>query len=188
MVQPFTLILLAVIFTCSIVAFLKKRFYFSCIFHPGSFLSYPNKHSIITHSLVHFNFAHLSLNLSVLYLFSDDLEMFLNKEHASGYLIGVIFLTSSIGSALINLFLKKSEITFSMVGASNGVFGLLAAYFIFKPQETIKFLPIEIPNNYLLFIIIIICFLNHKFQKSQVDFFGHFCGLITGGAIALTIE
>jgi membrane associated rhomboid family serine protease len=188
MVQTFTLILLITIFIWSTIGFFFKRFYFSCIFHPCSFLNFPIKHSVLTYSLIHFNFSHLALNLSVLYLFSDDLEIFLVKECQAGYLIALIFIVSSIAGALINLFMKKSVIEFSMVGASHGVFGLLAAYFILKPQETIKFLPIEIPNNYLFIVIIIITYLNHRVQKSQIDFFGHFCGLITGGAMALAIK
>jgi membrane associated rhomboid family serine protease len=71
--------------------------------------------------------------------FSDDLEKFLNKEYASGYLIGVIFLISSIGSLLLNLLLKKSVITFSILGASNEVFGLLAAYFFLNHNKPSSF-------------------------------------------------
>ncbi|MBC7695199.1 MAG: rhomboid family intramembrane serine protease [Burkholderiales bacterium] len=184
----YTHFLIVIILIFSVVGFVVRRFYFSCIFHPHTFPSSNNKHSIISYALVHFNYPHLILNMAVLYLFGIDLEIKLVALNMHTVIMPMVFISAALIGALLNLSFNKHKIEFSIVGASNGVFGVVAAYLILNPKETIHFMPLAIPNFYLVLLIAMICLINHKILKTRIDYFGHLGGLLMGATLMMIIK
>ena len=126
--------------------------------------------------------------MAVLYLFGIDLEMKLLAFNMSTVIMPMVFISAVLIGALLNLSINKNKIEFSIVGASNGVFGVVAAYLILNPKETIHFMPLAIPNLYLVVLIAMISLINHKILKTRIDYFGHLGGVLMGATLMMLIK
>jgi membrane associated rhomboid family serine protease len=132
-------------------------------------------YQIITHMFMHGSFTHLLFNMYALFMFGQAIEMRLgDKKFLTYYVLtgfGAVILhtavqyleMSDIMTELEKAF-TSNQINFSkyttyynrifprMVGASGALFGILAAYAFFYPNQEmyIMFVPVPIKSKYLL--------------------------------------
>lgn len=108
------------------------------VFRPGSVLQTP--WTPITYMFLHGGFGHLFGNMIGIFFFGPRLEQRLG---AKGFL--TVYFAAGIGGAFFESLLALFLGPVSMVGASGGVFGILAGFAYFWPRETIILFPIPIP-------------------------------------------
>jgi membrane associated rhomboid family serine protease len=166
----------------SVVGFTYRKVYFACIFHPYSYFKIKHWHSVLSSNLVHFSLFDLIQNVTLLYIFGRELERLLIINYFSELHFIGIYIASIMGGKLLSYLIFNNDISFSSVGASNGVFGVIGATLLMEPHKIISFIPsIAIENFYVIPIIWIINLIRLKLKKNEVDYFGHIGGLLTGG-------
>ena len=108
------------------------------VFRPQTVLQTP--WTPITYMFLHAGFGHLFGNMIGIFFFGPRLEQRLG---AKGFL--TLYFAAGIGGALFESILALFVGPVSMVGASGGVFGVLAGFAYYWPRETIILFPIPIP-------------------------------------------
>lgn len=130
--------------------------------------------TILTHIFVHSNFAHLFLNMFVLFFFGNEFEKRFGKQRfLTVFFLAGIF--ASIGFALI------TTTPFPLVGASGAVIGIFAALAILVPDLPIFvfFIPMRIKHAIILLIGIEFLFFIVNTQD-MIAHSAHLIGMVVG--------
>lgn len=125
-------------------------------FHVGSILGKDKQWDrLLSSALLHADWMHLLFNMMTFYFFAPSVV----------YVFGVwkflaIYAGSIIGGGLVTLWMHRKEYSYSAIGASGGVVGVLFAVIAIAPHQGIRFffIPIDIPAwifgaGYLFFSI-----------------------------------
>ncbi len=128
---------------------------------------------IVTSAFLHAGILHLGLNMFALYVLGSLLEPAIGTARFAG-----IYVASILGGAFGALLLDPTEIT---VGASGGIFGLMAAAFLIARDRGLD----ELASQVGFFVIINLVF---TFSIPGISIGGHLGGLIGGGLAALLIN
>ncbi|HCK61087.1 MAG TPA: hypothetical protein DHW11_07660 [Gemmatimonadetes bacterium] len=108
------------------------------VFRPGSVLQTP--WTPVTYMFLHAGFGHLLGNMIGIFFFGPRLE---HRLGGKGFL--TLYFVAGIGGAFFESVLALFVGPVSMVGASGGVFGILAGFAYYWPRDTILLFPIPIP-------------------------------------------
>ncbi len=104
----------------------------------------------LSYSLVHANWAHLLVNMYVLYVFGRYVETGyrIMVGEIGTYLYLLMYLLSVVLSTLSDYFRHKNDDEYIAVGASGGVSGVLFSAIILYPDMPLMiiFIPIAIPS------------------------------------------
>ncbi len=177
----FTIGIIISILASSIYSFINKKFYYSSIFYPYGVRNTVGILKLFQSSLVHFNITHLLINLGVFYVFGGELERILKALGLSQCYLLVIYLTSVAGGGLLEYLIYRKNQSFSTIGASNGIYGIMAVTLLLEPFKVIKFIPgVMLSNLYLIPIIWILTLINFKMKDNQINYCGHLGGIISG--------
>ena len=180
---------------------LKVTIFFFQIYYPidilSSFALWPNFSSAdypnfkiwqpISFAFLHGNILHLAFNCLAIYIFGSLIEKTLGARKFLKY---YIFCTG-ISSLLHLLTIKILNFpTFPVIGASGGVFGILAAIAFFYPNKIIMLIipPIPIKAKYFIIIYgIIELYFGLSGGGHNIAHFAHLGGLI-GGYLILRLN
>jgi membrane associated rhomboid family serine protease len=127
---------------------------------------------IVTSAFLHAGILHLGLNMFALYVLGTLLEPAIGTARFAG-----IYLVSILGGACGALVLDPLEVT---VGASGGIFGLMAAAFIIARDRGLD----ELASQVGFFVVINLVF---TFSIPGISIGGHLGGLIGGALAALVL-
>jgi membrane associated rhomboid family serine protease len=125
---------------------------------------------IVTYSFLHAGLLHLAFNMFALYILGTLLEPAIGTRRFLG-----VYVVSVLGGALGALLLDPNELT---VGASGGIFGLMAAAFLVARDRGLDHLASQI-GFFVLFNLII------TFSIPGISVGGHLGGLVGGGLVAI---
>ena len=137
---------------------------------------------LITFQFIHGSFLHLLFNCWALYLFGRSIE---ESQGKAGF-FRVYFLSGVAGGFLhviIAWGLNGNSVPMLMVGASAGVYGLIAVFARLWPDTPLTMfpIPITIKVKHLFFILLAIAGLGLILSRgSGVSHAGHFGGAIAG--------
>ena len=126
---------------------------------------------IVTSAFLHAGFLHLALNMFALYILGVLLEPAVGTARFVG-IYAVSILAGSFGALLFD----PNEVT---VGASGGIFGLMAAAFLIARNRGLD----ELASQIGFFVIINLVI---TFSVNNISIGGHIGGLI-GGVVAAVI-
>lgn len=141
-----TLILIAAITLTSIIGWRNNFTWQRHIFHIGAILHNKQYHRLISHAFLHANGTHLAFNLITLYFFARPVAHFFGWV---GLLL--IFFAAVLGGALLSLFLYRHRPSYTAIGASGGVAGVLFAAIAVAPKLSLYLFFIPIPIEGWLF-------------------------------------
>ncbi len=127
---------------------------------------------VITSAFLHAGLLHLGFNMFALYILGTLLEPAIGTARFVG-----IYAVSIIGGALGALALDPNELT---VGASGGIFGLMAAAFLIARHRGLD----ELASQVGFFVVINLVI---TFSIPNISIGGHLGGLIGGGLAALML-
>lgn len=110
--------------------------------HVGAILRGSQYERLITHAFLHAGPAHFAFNMITLYSFGPVLERILGPTK-----FGVLYLGALLAAAALSLWVKQQDLTYSAIGASGAVSGVILAFCVFYPFAglNIFFIPIAIP-------------------------------------------
>jgi membrane associated rhomboid family serine protease len=147
---------------------------------PALVLHYGMVWQLITYSLLHASVGHVLINMLMLWMFGAQQEQdWGSRKFLEFYLFCVV------GAALTTIVVAYSPIPgvspgTSTIGASGGVYGVLAAFgLLYGDREIFMFpFPFMMKAKYMVLIMVFLVVIA-TFQPSQVVAnFSYFCGLL----------
>ncbi len=127
----------------------------------------------VTYGFLHSGILHLGLNMLALYILGTLLEPVVGTRR-----FVAIYVISILGGALGVALIEPDSPT---VGASGGVFGMMAAAFLIARDRGMD----ELASQIGLFVVINLVF---TFSVPNISIGGHIGGLLAGAAVAFTIS
>lgn len=138
-----TVILIAVTVAVSFYAFNNRSFFDRYKFSTYAITDMRQIDRLLSSGFLHADMMHLFFNMFALYIFSDTvIYNFGNMLYIVTYFLAIF------GGNLITLWLYRRDITYTAVGASGGVSGIIFAAIALYPEMTLRFflIPIDIPG------------------------------------------
>ena len=137
-------------------------------------------YQLVTFQFLHGGLLHLVSNLLMLYMFGRSVEESLGKRG----MLQVYLLSGAVGGLLHVLLAVLFPLHFggAVVGASAGVFGLVAAFATRSPDQPMGlfFLPIFFPAKVLLIVETAVAILGIVTPNNGIAHAAHLGGIITG--------
>ncbi|MEM1106994.1 MAG: rhomboid family intramembrane serine protease [Pseudomonadota bacterium] len=137
---PVTTALIAANLAASFYAFSNRQFYEQNLFRVGNISKNREWHRVLTSGFLHVDPMHLLFNMYALYLFGRILELRLG---AAGYLI--VYFGALLGASAWMLWDKRRQLSYSAVGASGAVSGVILGFCLFAPLAELRFFIIPMP-------------------------------------------
>jgi len=137
---------------------------------------------VITSSFLHVNWFHLIFNMLSLYIFSGSIEAILGPVR---FLL--IYFGSMIGGDLLALWIHRNDGSYSSVGASGAVCGLIFGAIAVVPGMSVGIfpLPISVPGWIYGLLFVLLCIYGIRSGRGSTGHEAHLGGGITGMCIAI---
>lgn len=165
------------IFSTWMIEYLALWSYSSGLFYPWQLLTYGFLHNPNT-------FSHIMFNMFALWMFGSQIEDSMGSKRFLTY-----YLACVIGAGVVQLIFSHLEGTiYPTLGASGGVFGLLLAFGMMFPEQSVylMFLPIPIKAKWFVVGYGLIELMNGVFYtNSNVAHFAHLGGMLFGFVMIL---
>jgi membrane associated rhomboid family serine protease len=132
---------------------------------------------LVTYSFLHGNVAHIFFNMFAVYMFGSTLErLFGTRWYVMLYFVSVI--TAGVAQLGVSALMGSPYPT---LGASGGVFGLLLAFGMYFPRQTLTLMFPPIPMPAWLFVTLyggLELFLGVTGTQAGVAHFAHLGGML----------
>jgi rhomboid protease GluP len=146
---------------------------------------------LLTYQFMHANLPHLLLNSWALFVFGRAVEWTIGKAR----FLTVYFLSGIFGGLvqIMACFLWPNYFYGGMVGASAGIFGIIASFTMLFPEQPLLMLlffviPLKMRAKSLLIFLLVTTGLGisfpHSFLGANVAHFAHLGGILTGLAFS----
>lgn len=182
--NTFLIIIIAANIFVSFKGFENTSFFSKYQFHIGSINS-GEHFRMFSSAFLHADIAHLAFNMLTLYFFEPVVTAYLGD-----FLFLIIYLCSLVAGSMLTLAFHKNDFSYSAVGASGAVTGVLYSAILLQPNMDLYlfFIPIPIPAyifgiGYLLYSIY-----GMKSKRDNIGHTAHFGGAIGGYLITLIHE
>jgi membrane associated rhomboid family serine protease len=184
-VTAISIILILINFLVSWKGFGDRSFFDSYKFDINAILVGKQYHRIITSGFLHTGWAHLIWNMISLYAFSESVELVLGPLQ---FLL--IYFSSLIGGGLLSSFIHRNHSSYTAVGASGAVSGVIFAAIALFPGIGVGLflIPVQIPGWVygLLYVLISIWGIRSRFDNIGHD--AHLGGALIGLMVAIAIQ
>ena len=178
-----TLLIIAVTFLVSYVAFQRQELLFKYDFNPYQIIHRNQWYRLVTHAFLHADWMHLIVNMLVFYSFADVAIYYfqmLFAQNATLLFLGLYF-GGIIVSCLYSLVKQRDNYNYSAIGASGGVAAVTFACILFDPLNKILFFGV-IPIPGVLFGILYLAYSYYMGKRGMdnVAHDAHFYGAVFG--------
>lgn len=134
---------------------------------------------LLSYGFLHGSPMHIFFNMFGLWMFGRDIERVLGAQRFAIY-----YLTCVVGAAIVQLIVAQWQGgIYPTVGASGGVFGLLLAYAMFFPNNTVMLLFPPIPMRAKYFVLmygLLELYLGVSGRSPGIANFAHLGGMLFG--------
>ena len=175
----------------SVMGFRQEGLFYKLQLNPFLIVHKKEYYRILTHSLLHADWAHLIINMIVFFSFGDGLLQYF--EIYFGELASVIFLllyvSAIIISSIYSIIKNKDNSNYNAIGASGAVSAILFANIFFAPWNKIYFYGvIGVPG--ILFGAIYLGYSYYMGKKGQdnIGHDAHFWGAVFGLIFPLLVQ
>lgn len=170
------LLLLLTVFV-SYKGFNNPAFFDQHKFQVGRILGLKEYQRLVTSAFLHGSWTHLLFNMASLYFFSGIVNLYVGPFN---FLL--IYLASLLGGSLLALYINRNNSSYSAIGASGAVCGIIFAAIALDPSREIGLLliPYYIPGWLFGFAYILISIWGIKNKTSNIGHEAHLGGAITG--------
>ncbi|MBS3993175.1 MAG: rhomboid family intramembrane serine protease [Bacteroidetes bacterium] len=143
------------------------------------------KFRMLTSGFLHADWLHLIFNMYALYLFG---KIVIIEGGNINFLL--IYFGSLLAGSLYTMFVHKSELYYSAVGASGAVMGIIYASILYYPEMTLYIFPLPIPIKGYIFGILYLLFSIYgmKKQLGNIGHAAHIGGTIGGYVLTLLLS
>jgi len=168
---------IAITAVISYIGFNNREVFGKYMFEVGAVRQRREYFRMLSAGFLHADLIHLLFNMLTLYFFGDLVIYFFGNF---GFLL--IYIGAIIAGNIFSLFIYQNNSTYSAIGASGGVSGILFAAIAINPHIGIGFLFIPIPiPGYIFGVIYFSYSVYMMLNPKQWDNLGHAAHI--GGAI-----
>jgi len=179
-----SLLLIIINFIVSWKGFNDRSFFEKYEFNVEKVLLYKQHYRLITSAFLHVNWMHLIFNMLSLYIFSQSIEVFFGPLQ---FLL--IYFISMLGGELLALFIHRRDGSYTSVGASGAVCGIIFASIAVFPGMGIGFffIPIAIPAWIYGLAYVLYSIYGIRSRRDNVGHESHLGGALIGMLLAITM-
>ena len=123
-----------------------RSFIGSYAFNVGALVNAKQHYRVFTSSFLHGDFFHLLFNMMTLFFFGPPVEELLGTD---GFL--VVYFGAVLASGIVSFYVNRENLTYTSLGASDGISGVLLSFCLFAPLYPIYFFLIPIPIPAILY-------------------------------------
>lgn len=169
-------------FVVSYKGFKDHSFYETYSFKVDQLLLYKDYKRLVTSGFLHVSWMHVIFNMLALYFFSAYL---VHNIGTLNYL--VIYFAGLIGGNLLSLQLHKTDGSYSSVGASGAIAGIIFTSIALLPglQIGLLFIPISIPAWLFGLIYMLYSIYGIRSKSDNIGHDAHLGGALVGMAVGL---
>jgi membrane associated rhomboid family serine protease len=186
--------LIIIIFTSLISLQGFSKYAFIDVLKHAPFREWHHKeyYRLLTSGFVHADWTHLLVNMFVLYSFGEFIESYIYASFgpSAGRLIFLgMYLLNIIFANLLTFYKHKDNPSFSSIGASGAVSGIIFIFIMLRPWSTLNlFFFIPLPA-----IVVGIGYLVYSTwaagkEHGRVDHLAHFAGAIAGMMMIILLK
>jgi len=177
----FLLALIATNVIVSIKGFDNYFFFRKYQFHIGSIRS-GEQYRMISSGFLHADIPHLAFNMIALYSFAGVVILLLGSFN---FLL--IYFASLISGSLLTMYFHKNDYSYSAVGASGAVTGIIYSAILMVPNLPIQifFIPIDIPGYIFGILYLLYSIYGMKAKNDNIGHTAHIGGAIGGYVFTL---
>lgn len=164
------LVIILINVVVSLKGFSDLSFFRKYQFHVGSIRA-GEQYRMFTSSFLHADYMHLGFNMLTLYFFAPTVIYTLGPL---GFLL--TYFISEACSSLLTLYFHKNEYSYSSIGASGAVMGILFSSILIDPTRPIYFMP-----GFVFGIIyLLVTIYGMKTRAGNIGHTAHFGGAVGG--------
>lgn len=165
--------------------FIDRGFINQFAFQVDAVVKKEQHYRVITSSFLHVGAFHLLFNMMTLFFFGPTVEDILGKL---GFL--VVYFGAIIASGVTTAIVHRKNGSYSSVGASDAVSGVLLSFCVFFPLQPIYilFIPVGIPALLYGFLFIVLSARLMGEPGSRVAHEGHLGGAVAGVVLTLLMK
>jgi membrane associated rhomboid family serine protease len=177
-----TILIILVTVLFSVRGFSDHGFLDRHVFEVEKVLVFKEYRRLITSGFVHLSWMHLFFNMLSLYLFSGGLEQYLG-----GISFLLIYFTSLVGGNLLALYIHRHHSSYSAVGASGAVNGVIFATIALFPSMRIGFFPLPLSIPAWLYGLLYVGYSMYgiRSRRENVGHEAHLGGALIGMLVAI---
>ncbi|MDR1591605.1 MAG: rhomboid family intramembrane serine protease [Prevotellaceae bacterium] len=178
----YTLVILVVTSLLTIVGFRNRTFFCRYLFSTDAILRLRQWDRIVSSAFLHADWMHLLFNMLTFYFFAPYLTASIGALRML-----LIYFSAIIGGNLLSLFAYRRDSSYTAVGASGGVTGVLYAAIALDPHIgiMIMFIPIAIPGWLFAILYLLYSLYGMRTSLGNIGHTAHLGGALVGFALAL---
>ncbi|MDX1684696.1 MAG: rhomboid family intramembrane serine protease [Saprospiraceae bacterium] len=176
----------------SVQAFQRPAYHKKLAHHPYSVYHNKEWYRLITAGFVHGSWAHLLINMFVLWMFGERIELYYTQIWGPNfgrlYYI-LVYLVTVFGANIPSLLKHKDNPSYYSIGASGGVSGIVFIFILFHPWEKL-YLYFILPIYGIVAGILYLIYSHWASRRSNdnIDHSAHFYGAILGMAFTVSLK
>ena len=177
-----TLFIIAVTAVVSIVGFGNRNLFERFKFNVYAILEQKQWDRLIASAFLHADWMHLIFNMLTLYFFAPSVIAYLGVWE-----FFIIYFGAILGGNFLTLFMYRKNISYSAIGASGGVSGVLFAAIALDPHIgiMIMFIPIPIPGWIFAIIYLTYSIYGMRSSLGNIGHAAHLGGAAVGFVLAI---
>lgn len=180
-----TFIIIALTVGVSLYGFSDKRFFARYKFSTYAIEDMRQIDRLLTSGFLHVDTMHLLFNIFALYFFSD---VVIGATNVFKYV--VIYFAAILMGNLVSLWIYRRDMTYTAVGASGGVAGIIFASIAIYPSMTLMIFPLPIPLPGWVFGIGYLLYSVYGMSKNlgNIGHTAHLGGAVMGLMLAIAFD
>ena len=185
-----TLIIIIITVLTSIAAFESPRLFDKLALSPYFIIRNKEWYRVVTHGFIHANWAHLLINMLVLYSFGQALLYYLSfctTKNLIHYLI--IYFGGMICATITTIIKHRNNHAYRGIGASGAVSAVMFACIFFNPWGKLSFMGI-LPVPGIIFAVLYLFYCSYMSRKANdnINHDAHFYGAVFGFIYPVLID
>jgi membrane associated rhomboid family serine protease len=184
------IVIIAIIGLVSVMGFSNSDVVYRLQFNAWQVIRKKEYYRLVSHALVHGGWAHLLLNMFVLWSFGRGvMQLFTIYLGGNGVVLFLILFISAIPiSSLYSLQKHKNDYHYNAIGASGGVMAVVFASIFLEPYSLIYVYFIPIPGILFGVIYLIYTKIMSTRNNDNIGHDAHFFGAMYGFLFPLLFE
>lgn len=168
----------------SLLALQDNRLMERGYFRVGDILGRKESWRLLSSAFLHVDYVHLGVNMYTLYIFGEILNPILGHEQFL-----MVYLGALLGGNLLSLWVNHKNYSYTAVGASGAVSGIVFATVILFPDMNlgIMFIPIGIPGWIFALLYTAYSIYGVRSQLGNVGHDAHLGGGIAGAVVLIAL-
>ncbi|MFA4850931.1 MAG: rhomboid family intramembrane serine protease [Bacteroidales bacterium] len=187
-----TWIIIIITAAVSIPAFGNKELFSRLRFNPYIIKETRQWYRFLFYGMIHADWAHLVINMFVLYSFGEQVEFFMKLYFgAKGNLYFIILYIGGIILSVVPAFEKhKNDSWYNAVGASGAVSAIVFSSIIFWPSSKIMFLLFPFPIPAAVFGVLYLVYSAYMARRASdnIGHDAHFWGALFGVVFTIALK